>query len=139
MKKVSESVLKNHQYKDRYFMDGFIDPAIFYSKVDMTITRAGSAMFEMALWQLPMLVIPIGQNVSRDQKTNAYTMSGKGVALVLEENNLSNTVILSEISRIMDDKIMYEKMSQAGKQFESSRTAAGVIAREIIRIGLSHS
>lgn len=139
MKQISESILKDHQFKDRYFMDGFIDPGIFYSKVDMTITRAGSAMFEMALWQLPMLVIPIGEAVSRDQRTNAYAMAGRGVARVLEENNLGNAILMTEISQILDDKENYAKMSQAGKQFETSRTASSVIARELIRIGLSHS
>ncbi len=139
MKQVTESILKSHQYKDRYFMDGFIDPGIFYSKVDMVITRAGSAMFEMALWQLPMLVIPIGEKVSRDQKTNAYTMASHGVAMVLEENNIGNAILLTEISRILEDKVTYEKMSQSGKQFETSRNAASIIARELIRIGLSHS
>lgn len=139
MKQVTESILKNHEHKDRYFMDGFIDPGIFYSKVDMVITRAGSAMFEMALWQLPMIVIPIPETISRDQRTNAYAMSGRGVAQVLEENNLGTAILLSEISRIMENKNTYQKMSQAGKEFETSRTAASVIARELIRIGLSHS
>ena len=139
MKKMTESVLKDHKFKEHYFIDGFIDVAIFYPKVDMVITRAGSAMFEMALWQLPMLVIPIGEAVSRDQRSNAYAMAGRGVAQVLEENNIGNAILLSEISRILQDKENYSKMSKAGKQFENSREAASTIAREIISIGLSHS
>lgn len=138
MKQVTASVLKDHEYKDHYFIDGFIDVGIFYPKVDFVITRAGSMMFEIALWQLPMLVVPIPETISRDQRSNAYAMSGRGVASVLEENNLSPTIMLTEISRIMDDKENYMKMSQAGKQFENSRLAASTIARELIRIGLSH-
>jgi UDP-N-acetylglucosamine--N-acetylmuramyl-(pentapeptide) pyrophosphoryl-undecaprenol N-acetylglucosamine transferase len=139
MKQITESVLKDHKFKEHYFVNGFIDVAVFYSKVDMVITRAGSAMFEMALWQLPMLVIPIPERISRDQRSNAYAMAGKGVAAVLEENNIGNAILLSEISRIMQDKEVYSKMSQSGKQFENSRIAATTIAREIIRIGISHS
>ena len=139
MKQITDSILKDHKFKDHYFIGGFIDVAIFYSKVDMAITRAGSAMFEMALWQIPMLVIPIGEKVSRDQRSNAYAMAERGVASVLEENNTGNAILLSEISRIMQDKENYAKMSQAGKQFENSRSSATTIAREIISIGLSHS
>ena len=139
VKQVAESVLKNHTYKDHYFINGFIDVGIFYRKTDLAITRAGSMMFEMALWQIPMLVIPIPETISRDQRSNAYAMSGRGVAEVLEENNLSPNVILSEIGRILDNKENYAKMSNAGKQFENSKTASSVIARELIRIGLSHS
>lgn len=138
MKKVTDSILREHPYKDHYYMDGFIDVSIFYPKVDFVITRAGSMMFEIALWQLPMLVVPIPESISRDQRSNAYAMSGRGVATVLEENNLSPTIILSEISRIMETKENYMKMAEAGIQFEASRTAATTIAREIIRIGLSH-
>jgi UDP-N-acetylglucosamine--N-acetylmuramyl-(pentapeptide) pyrophosphoryl-undecaprenol N-acetylglucosamine transferase len=138
MKQITDSILKNHEYKDHYFMDGFIDVSLFYSKVDFVITRAGSMMFEMALWQLPMLVIPIPETISRDQRSNAYTMSGHGVASVIEENNLEPTILLTEIERVMGDKAYYKKMSEAGKQFENCRTAGTTIARELIRIGLSH-
>jgi UDP-N-acetylglucosamine--N-acetylmuramyl-(pentapeptide) pyrophosphoryl-undecaprenol N-acetylglucosamine transferase len=135
----SKELLKNHPFKDHYFVDGFIDTGLFYSKADMVITRAGSSMFEMALWQLPMLVIPIPETISRDQRTNAYTMASKGVAVVLEENNLGANVVLNEIRKILDDKETYLRMSKAGQQFNNSRTAAEVIARELIRIGLSHT
>jgi UDP-N-acetylglucosamine--N-acetylmuramyl-(pentapeptide) pyrophosphoryl-undecaprenol N-acetylglucosamine transferase len=138
MKQVTDSILKNHEFKDHYYMDGFIDMAVFYPKVDFVITRAGSMMFEIALWQLPMLVVPIPESISRDQRSNAYAMAGRGAATVLEENNLAPTIMLTEISRIMDNKETYLKMAQAGKQFENCRGAASTIARELIRIGLSH-
>lgn len=138
MKTLTDSILKNHEFKDHYFADGFIDMAIFYPKIDFVITRAGSMMFEIALWQLPMLVVPIPETISRDQRSNAYAMAGRGVATVLEENNLVPTIMLTEIARVMENKESYEKMSQAGKQFENSRMAATTIARELIKIGLSH-
>ena len=139
MKTITDSILRDHQFKDHYFMDGFIDVSIFYSKVDMAITRAGSAMFEMAIWQIPMLVIPIPESVSRDQRSNAYAMAGRGVALVIEENNIGKSTMLEEIKSVMEHKDNYEKMVGACKQFENTRTAATTIAQELIRIGLSHS
>ena len=137
-KQVTASILKDHPYKDHYYLEGFIDVSIFYPKVDFVITRAGSMMFEIALWQIPMLVIPIPETISRDQRSNAYAMSGRGVASVLEENNLTPAIMLTEIGRIMEDRDNYRKMSEAGKQFENCRQAANTIARELIRIGLSH-
>lgn len=138
MKQVTKSLLREHAFADHYYSEGFIDLSIFYPKVDMVITRAGSMMFEIAMWQLPMLAIPIPESVSRDQRSNAYAMAGRGVASVLEENNLAPSIMLTEIGRIMDDKSTYKKMSEAGKYFETSRHAASTIARELIRIGLSH-
>ncbi len=132
-------LLKNHEYKDRYFADGFLDISRFYPKVDLVITRAGSAMFEMVVWQLPMIVIPIPETVSRDQRTNAYTMASHGFASVLEENNLTPNILLSTISRILDSEHNYNEMIKHADFFNNSITASTVIAREIIRIGLSHN
>jgi UDP-N-acetylglucosamine--N-acetylmuramyl-(pentapeptide) pyrophosphoryl-undecaprenol N-acetylglucosamine transferase len=139
IKKITTEMLKNHEFKNHYFVDGFIDVGLFYPKVDMVITRGSSAMFEVALWQLPMIVIPIPQSISRDQCSNAYAMAGRGVAAVLEENNTGHSVVFSQISQILDSKEHYTKMSEAGMQFESSRNAATLIARELIRICMSHS
>lgn len=138
MRKITTELLKDHPYKNHYFSDGFIDVSLFYPKVDMVITRGSSSMFEIALWQLPMLVIPIPQTISRDQCSNAYAMAGRGVAYVLEENNVGQSVIFSEISRILDSPENYKKMSEAGLQFENSREAANIIGRELIKICLSH-
>ena len=96
-------------------------------------------MFEIALWQLPMLVIPIPETISRDQCSNAYAMAGRGVASVLEENNISKSIFFTEISRILDNQESYKKLSEAGVQFGNSRESANIIARELLRICMSHS
>ncbi len=138
MKSFSNSILKDHTFKDRYYVEGFIDVALFYSKVDLAITRAGSMIFEIGLWQLPMIIIPIPESISRDQRSNAYTAASLGVATVIEEGNLSSIVLMNEIKRIFDNKDIYKKMSDNCKVFDNSKDAASVIAREIISIGLSH-
>jgi UDP-N-acetylglucosamine--N-acetylmuramyl-(pentapeptide) pyrophosphoryl-undecaprenol N-acetylglucosamine transferase len=138
LKASTKELLKDHPFKDHYFVDGFIDTGLFYPKTDLAITRAGSSMFELALWQIPMIVVPIPETISRDQRSNAYAMLKKGVAVVLEENNLDKTIFFTELSHILRDSATYEQMSLAGKQFESSRTAARVIATELMRIALSH-
>lgn len=138
VEKKSKEILRDSQFKDRYYVDSFIDTGIFYPKVDLVLTRAGSAMFEMVLWQLPMIVVPIPETISRDQRSNAYTMASHGVATVLEENNVSANILMSVITRIIDEEKTYMHMIQNSEQFNNSFTAATVIAREIIRISLSH-
>jgi UDP-N-acetylglucosamine--N-acetylmuramyl-(pentapeptide) pyrophosphoryl-undecaprenol N-acetylglucosamine transferase len=132
------ALLASHSFKEHYFAQGFIDTALFYGKVDLVITRAGSSMFEMGLWQLPMIVVPIPESVSRDQRSNAYAMASRGVASVLEENNLGPNILMSAITRILDSEEIYSKMSESGEKFSDSRNAADTIARELIRIGMSH-
>ncbi|MEI6810662.1 MAG: UDP-N-acetylglucosamine--N-acetylmuramyl-(pentapeptide) pyrophosphoryl-undecaprenol N-acetylglucosamine transferase [Candidatus Nomurabacteria bacterium] len=138
IKVFTDSVLREHQYKDRYYVEGFIDVALFYPKADIAITRAGSMIFELALWQIPMIIVPIPETISRDQRSNAYTAASLGVAVVIEETNLSSSVLTNEIKKILDDKNTYKRMSSSCKTYDLSREAASTIAREIIRIGLSH-
>jgi UDP-N-acetylglucosamine:LPS N-acetylglucosamine transferase len=95
-------------------------------------------MFEMVLWQLPMIVVPIPETVSRDQRSNAYAMASHGFATVLEENNLSPNILLSMISQILESEEKYMSMTKHAAVYDNSRTAATTIARELVRIGLSH-
>jgi UDP-N-acetylglucosamine--N-acetylmuramyl-(pentapeptide) pyrophosphoryl-undecaprenol N-acetylglucosamine transferase len=135
---ITKDLLKDHPNKDHYFLEGFIDTSLFYPKADLVITRAGSSMFEIALWQIPMIVVPIPETISRDQKSNAYAMASRGVASVIEEANAGHTIMINEIKRIMDNPEIYTTMSNKGKDFESSRLAATTIAQELLRIGISH-
>ena len=139
VKNLTEELLKDHTFKNNYYIDGFLDISRYYSNVDLVITRAGSSMFEMAVWQLPMIVVPIPETVSRDQRSNAYAMASHGIATVLEEDNLGSNVLISMIHRILDSPENYHDMIKSAAYFDNSKTAASVIAREIIRIGLSHT
>ena len=139
IKEITNIVLQSHPFKDRYYAEGFLDVSLFYPKVDMVITRAGSSMFEMVLWQLPMIVIPIPETISRDQRSNAYAMAAHGFAIVLEENNMGANILTSAISRILESEETYKGMTKNAALFDDARSAASVIARELIRISLSHS
>lgn len=137
IKSITNLVLEKNEFKDRYFVDGFIDVSLFYPKVDLVITRAGSALFEIAMWQLPSIIIPIPESISRDQRSNAYAYVRTGAAIVIEEENLSENILLTSIEQILEENF-YNKMVNACREFDYSRNAATVIARELIGIGLSH-
>ena len=138
VKKIMTEKLKDHPLKEHYYSEGFLDMSLFYPKVDFVITRAGSSMFEMALWKLPMLIIPIPKTISRDQMGNAYAFASRGLGSVLEEDNLQEAIIAREVDRILKDKNIYEQMVSHMSVFDNSRNAATIIARELIRICLSH-
>jgi UDP-N-acetylglucosamine:LPS N-acetylglucosamine transferase len=86
-----------------------------------------------------MIVIPIPETISRDQRSNAYAMASRGIATVLEENNLGGNILLSMISRILDSEENYNAMLKNVSFFDNSLSAADTIAKELIRICLSHT
>ncbi len=104
---------------------------------DLIISRAGSTIFEIASWGKPSIIIPIPENISHDQRTNAYAYARSGGCEVIEEKNLTTHVLVGEIVRLIGNPAEREKMSTAAKTF-ARRDAARLIAEQILSIGLSH-
>lgn len=104
----------------------------------LAVSRAGSgAIFELAAWGLPAILIPIPEDVSHDQRKNAFAYAREGGAVILEQNNLSPNVLASEIDRLIDHPELREKMREAAKRF-AKHDAAEKIADALIEIVLEH-
>lgn len=85
---------------------------------DFVVSRAGSnSIFEFLALQKPMLLIPLSAQKSRgDQILNARLFSKQGFAIVLEEEEVSNSSLIEAIQRLQADykQIMIE-MNKAEK------------------------
>ncbi len=128
------------EIKDRYRPMAFLNPLALKMSAgaaSLVISRAGSSIFEIAAWGLPSIIIPIPEEVSRDQKSNAFAYARHGGAVVIEQGNLSTPIILSETKRILGDETRWKNMSHAAKAF-ATPDAAHKIARLIVDMALSH-
>ncbi len=104
----------------------------------LVITRAGSTtLFELAYFGTPAIIIPIPEDVSRDQRTNAYTYARNGGASVLEEHNLTTNLLTQEVRAIIDDQAKHAAMSTSAKA-SFIPDAASKLATIIISIGTEH-
>lgn len=133
-------ILKGNPFADRYKVFDYLDASALRMTAgvaSLAITRAGSALFEIANWGLPAIIIPIPEEISHDQRTNAFTYARSGGAVVIEEKNLTASVLLFEIDKIITDEKMREDMVKGAKSF-ARPDAANVIASEILKIALSH-
>ncbi|OJI08844.1 MAG: hypothetical protein COV08_02985 [Candidatus Vogelbacteria bacterium CG10_big_fil_rev_8_21_14_0_10_49_38] len=133
-------VLKDNPLANRYKIFDYLDSTALRMTAGVTtlvITRAGSALFELANWGLPAIVIPIPEEVSHDQRTNAFTYARSGAAVVIEEKNLTASILKSEIDRIITDDKLRDEMIAGAKNFARPKAAA-TIAKEILKIALSH-
>ncbi len=105
---------------------------------DLVVSRAGAgSIAEIAAWKLPAILIPIPEKISHDQKMNAYEFAHTGAATVIEEENLTQHMFVSEIRRIITNKDLSKKMGDEGAKM-SDPDAARVIARAALEIALSH-
>ncbi|MDP1625067.1 MAG: UDP-N-acetylglucosamine--N-acetylmuramyl-(pentapeptide) pyrophosphoryl-undecaprenol N-acetylglucosamine transferase [bacterium] len=144
MTNTAEVVLKESIHKNRYRPFAYLNSMSLRmaageaAKSGLVISRAGSTIFEIALWQVPSIIIPIPEEISHDQKSNAFAYAASGACSVIEEINLTPHVLLSEIDRIIDNPNIADKMRHGAATF-GKKDASDTIAREIIRIALSHS
>ncbi len=107
-----------------------------YALSDLVIARAGgTVIFELAAVAKPAILIPIKIAAQDHQRANAYEYARSGAAVVIEEDNLTPSVLLHEIKTLMADPERRAKMSEAAKAFARSN-AAEVIAKELLALGL---
>lgn len=139
--RVARLVLRNHDHEKRYRAFGLLNTLALRMTAGITalvIARAGSGtIFEIASWGIPSILIPIPLDVSHDQTENAFSYARSGAAVVLEQQNLTQHLLLAEIDRIIKDQPSREKMSAAARKF-ARRDSARKIAETIIEIALEH-
>ena len=135
------SLLQNDDLLSHYFVTGHFsqrDMMAAMQAATLVISRAGSTtLFELALLGKPAIIIPIPEDVSRDQRTNAYAYAHSGAASVIEEHNLNDDILAAEITRILSEPGVYEQMSTAARNFTVG-TAADTLASILFEIGKEH-
>ena len=133
-------ILQNHPFKSRYKIFEYLNVLNLRASAgiaNIVVSRAGSTIFEIASWGKPSIIIPIPEETSHDQKSNAYSYARSGAAIVIEEKNLVSSLLKEEIIRILDNPQEEERMSKCASEF-ARKDSAMLIAREIIALALQH-
>jgi len=103
----------------------------------LVISRAGSTIFEIASWGLPSILIPLPTAAGDHQTKNAYTYARAGACVVIEQNNLTPGLLVSEVERILSHEPIKHAMSNAARAFARA-DAASLIAAALLDIAISH-
>lgn len=136
----SNYLLNNNANRDRYKPFALLNTTalrMIAGVANLAISRAGSTIFEIATWELPAIIIPIPESISHDQRINAFTYARSGAAVVIEQDNLTASVLLSEINRLLGNQKLLDQMKAGAKQF-ARPDAARTIAGELLNLALEH-
>ena len=134
-------ILNQSIHRDRYKPFAYLNVLALRmaaGAASVIISRAGSTIFEIALWQVPSIVIPIPEEISHDQTSNAYAYAAAGGCSVIEEVNLTPHVLAAEIDRLIEKPEVAAAMRKGAQAF-AHKDAADKIAREILKIALEHT
>ena len=139
--KVSKLILRDSFFDRRYRAFGLLNTLALRMAAGISsliVSRAGSgSIFEIASWGKPSILIPIPEDISHDQKENAYSYAREGAAVVLEQRNVTPHLLLAEIDRIAGNPEMEKNMSVAAFAFARPQSARK-LAIIIINTALEH-
>lgn len=136
----TKTLLMNNPHADRYKPFGYLNVLAMRMSAGVAntiISRAGSAIFEIATWGVPSIIIPITDSNGDHQRKNAYAYARSGACAVIEESNLTPNILASEIERISGNHAVYEEMKKGAASF-IKKDASRAIAKEILAIALKH-
>lgn len=118
-------------FRENYHPYEYIDEEmpLAYAAADCIISRAGSAIFEIAAYGKPAILIPLPEAANNHQEKNADSY---GAAVVLRESEAKGN-LMEAISSILENPERRKNMEKAAKEF-AKPNAAEKIAEDIIRI-----
>ena len=100
-----------------------------FALTDLVISRAGAnAICELLALHKPNLLIPLSANASRgDQILNARSFERQGYSVVLEEEELSQEVLLNAIQNLYENRETYINAMKNSPQQNSIDTIIDLI------------
>ncbi len=102
-----------------------------FALADVVISRAGAnAICELLALKKPNLLIPLSAKASRgDQILNARSFERQGFSMVLEEESLTDEVLLDCIRKLYDQKDTYVANMNQSSQADSINTVIQLIEK----------
>jgi UDP-N-acetylglucosamine--N-acetylmuramyl-(pentapeptide) pyrophosphoryl-undecaprenol N-acetylglucosamine transferase len=137
----AKTVLVGSAYSHRYIPKAFLNVLEYRqagSAATVIITRAGSALFEIASWHVPSIIIPISVSHGDHQRKNAYAFQSMGAGVVMEEANLTPTLLIAELNRFLGSSLEYQAMVRAAETI-GNKDAARLIAQKMFELAKAHS
>ncbi len=100
-----------------------------FALADIVVSRAGAnAICELLALHKPNLLIPLSANASRgDQILNARSFEKQGFSMVLEEEDITDDVLLSKINELYENRESYIDTMKHSNQQNSIDTIIDLI------------
>lgn len=125
-------ILLNRSLEKYYHLYEFLNQVQLknaYLASSIIVSRAGSgSIFEIAAFGKPSILIPLPSSANNHQSKNAYEYYEAGSCIVVEQESLSSSFLISEIRNVISQS---KKMGGAALKF-AKPDAAEDIAREIL-------
>jgi UDP-N-acetylglucosamine--N-acetylmuramyl-(pentapeptide) pyrophosphoryl-undecaprenol N-acetylglucosamine transferase len=126
----------NPELKKRYVFMPYLEDNLkeALNAADLIIARAGSStIFEIAYTGTPSILVPLPEAANNHQWENAIQYEKTGACVVITQENLLGRLFIVQADKILKDGALYQKMSEAAKNFYIPNSAQ-LIAKDIISV-----
>ncbi len=134
-------ILEKNERRYRYKPYGYLAPLALKMSAgaaDVIVSRAGSgSIAEISAWGKASILVPIPEEVSRDQRSNAFAYAHAGATVVMEQGNLTPHLLMSEIDRLFTNPKARTDLADAAKKF-AKKDAAKTLANAVVDMALEH-
>ena len=113
------------------------DPEIqrCYQVADLTLCRAGaSSICELALFRMPMVLVPLPSAADNHQLVNAKTLEAAGAARCLEQRLATPEVLERLVREWLAKPAEWQAMGQAAAQF-AHPDATNAVVEMLVKVG----
>ena len=115
------------EFKKNYYLFPFLNEdqlKCAYHVSDVIISRAGSgSIFEISAIGKPSILIPLPESAQNHQIKNAYSYSGFGASLVMEERNITPHLFTEKLTNLINNEKTMERMKRKAREFSRPRSA----------------
>lgn len=135
VKESTDKLLEKLPDRTNYFcQDFFNEPQMreIYENSSIIVMRSGSQILETFMWGVPTILIPIKEEVSRDQTSNAFASMRRGASIVIEEKNLTPHILQNEIMGLLQDNKKLAHMSASAREsakYDASEKIADILLK----------
>jgi UDP-N-acetylglucosamine--N-acetylmuramyl-(pentapeptide) pyrophosphoryl-undecaprenol N-acetylglucosamine transferase len=114
----------------------FRDMNAAYSAVDVALCRAGgTTIAELAVYGIPMVLIPYPHATDDHQRANARAVEVEGAGFMADENGLDVARLIQLVSRILTDTKCLAFMSACAQRL-GRPAAAAAVADMLVELGV---
>lgn len=112
-----------------------LELADVYAFATIVISRAGAGTIaELAALAKPSILVPLGTAANNEQRENAYEISRRGGAVVIEEANLGGHIVLEVLADMIAHPDRLKTMGEAFRQSYYHPDAAQLLARGLMTL-----
>lgn len=121
--------------RERYGVIDFTpDIASFMKESTVILSRASSAIFEIASLEKPMILIPLPSAANNHQVKNAEIFADHNAAILLIQDNLTPTLLYETIETVLTDATLRRQLREGTRNFahcDSAKQVAEILISEI--------